>query len=73
MPEYGFSVTRILPYKDESTILSLHGRIQVSENPYSCIFYQVYVPAKFAFFIFYYFHMFVNKHFTYLERAYLRK
>ena len=39
MREYGFSLTRILPYKDN--ILSLYGRIRVSENLYSRIFYAV--------------------------------
>ena len=55
MQEYGFSLARILPYKDrivdsvfirenirtESWILTLHGRIWVSKNPYSRIFYAV--------------------------------
>ena len=39
MREYGFLLTRILPYKD--MILSLYGRIRVSENRYSTIFYAV--------------------------------
>lgn len=29
--------------RTESTILSLHGRIRISENPYSCAFYAVVV------------------------------
>ena len=33
MREYGFSLTRILPYKE---------KIRVSENPYSRIFYALY-------------------------------
>ena len=33
-----FSSTSI---RTESTILNLYGRIRVSENPYSCIFYAV--------------------------------
>ena len=37
MREYGFSLTHIFPYKDK-----LYESIQVSENPYSCIFYGVY-------------------------------
>ena len=32
--------------KTESTILSLYGRIRVSENPYSPIFYTVTVARK---------------------------
>ena len=46
MPEYGFSLTRIFPHKDrivESTVLSLYGKIRVSENPYFGIFYSVTV------------------------------
>ena len=39
MREYGFSLTLILSYNDN--ILSLYGRIRVSENPYSRIFYAV--------------------------------
>ena len=50
MREYGLSRTHILRYKNkitcwlirtESQILSLYGRIQVSLNPYSRIFYVV--------------------------------
>ena len=37
MREYGFSVARILPYKDKI------WRIRVIENPYSRIFYTVSV------------------------------
>ena len=37
MREYGFSLAHIFPYKDK-----LYESIQVSENPYSCIFYGVY-------------------------------
>ena len=36
MREYGFSLTRILPYKDK-----IYWRIRVSKKPYSCIFYAV--------------------------------
>ena len=36
MREYGFSLTHIFPYKDK-----LYESIQVSENPYSRIFYAV--------------------------------
>ena len=35
MHEYRFSVTRILPYKD--------GRVRVSENRYSRIFYAMII------------------------------
>ena len=36
MREYGCSLTHICPYKDK-----LYESIQVSENPYSRIFYAV--------------------------------
>ena len=42
MRECGFSVTRILPYKDKIVDLSLYGRIRFTENPYSRIFYAEY-------------------------------
>ena len=46
MQDNGFSLTYILPYEDKICqnkvkILSLYGRMQVSENPYSRIFYVV--------------------------------
>ena len=41
MREYVFSLTRIIPYKDRIYDSSLYGRIRVSENPYSRIFYAV--------------------------------
>ena len=39
MREYGFSLTRISPYKDK--ILEKIRKISVSENPYSRIFHAV--------------------------------
>ena len=45
MPTYGFLLTRFLPYYDEQ-ILSLHGRIRVSENPHSRIFYAVMITSN---------------------------
>ena len=39
MREYWISLTRILP--DEYSPVFLHGRIRVSENAYSRIFYAV--------------------------------
>ena len=44
MPEYGFSLTRIFPHKGriiESMILSLYGKIRVSEHLHSGMFYAV--------------------------------
>lgn len=47
MRKYGFPLTNILPYNlrdidlTESAILSFYGRIRVSENQYSCMFYAV--------------------------------
>ena len=41
MREYGFSLTCVLRISRESQILSLYGRIRVSEKPYSRIFYVV--------------------------------
>ena len=44
MREYGFSLTRILQYKNriyDSVLIRENTRIWVSENPYSCIFYLV--------------------------------
>ena len=41
MREYGFLLTRISRIRTKSKILSLYGRIRVSENPYSRIFYAV--------------------------------
>ena len=42
MREYGFSLTRILPSKGRIVdSVFLYGRIRVSENPYSRIFYAV--------------------------------
>ena len=42
MLEYGFPLTPVYSLiRTESTILSLDGRIRVSENPYSRIFYAV--------------------------------
>ena len=46
MLEYGFSLTRLLSYKDESEeskILSLYGKIRIMENQYSGMFYLVIV------------------------------
>ena len=46
MLEYGFSLTRIFAYKDESDesdILSLYGKIRITENQYSGTFYLVIV------------------------------
>ena len=40
MREYGFSLTRILPYKDKSRRFCPYaGEIRVSEKPYSRIFH----------------------------------
>ena len=41
MREYGFSVTRSLPYKDRIVDSVLYGKERVRENPYSRIFYAV--------------------------------
>ena len=41
MREYGFYLTRILPYKDRIVDSVLNGRKRVGENPYSRIFYAV--------------------------------
>ena len=47
MRKYGFPLTYILLYNlgdidlTESAILSFYGRIRVSENPYSRMFYAV--------------------------------
>ena len=42
MREYRFSLTRILPYKDR-IIMSLQGRIRVSENQYSRLFHVLHI------------------------------
>ena len=42
MQEHRFSLTRILPYKDR-IIMSLYGRIWVSENPYSRLFHVLHI------------------------------
>ena len=41
MRDYGFSLTHILPYKDRIVDSVLIGRMRVSENSYSRIFYAV--------------------------------
>ena len=41
MQEKGFSLTRILPYKDRIVYSVLLWENTVSENPYSRIFYAV--------------------------------
>ena len=41
MREYGFSVTRILPYIDKVVDFVLIRENTVTENPYSRIFYAV--------------------------------
>ena len=41
MRDYGFSLIRVFPYKNRIYILCLYGKIQVSENLYSRIFYAV--------------------------------
>ena len=46
MQEHGFALTLILPYQDRIKILSLYGRIQVSEKPYSRIFYAVITTLR---------------------------
>ena len=40
MPEYGF-LPLLSRIGTESSILDLHGKIRVGENPYSGIFYRV--------------------------------
>ena len=48
MQEYGFSLTRTFPYKSRIVDPVLIGRILVSGNPYSCIFYAVDCLALFT-------------------------
>ena len=42
MGEYEISLARILPYKDRIYNSVLYGRIRISENPYSRLFYAVF-------------------------------
>ena len=42
MREYGFSLTRIPPYKDKIN-MSLYGRKWVSEKPYSRVFHAMHI------------------------------
>ena len=41
MREYGFSLTVFYRIRAESVMLSLNGRIRVSENPYFLMIYTV--------------------------------
>ena len=45
MREYEFLLTRILPFKDRSTILPLYEGIRVTEDPHSHIFYAVHIKS----------------------------
>ena len=46
MREYGFLLTRILPYKDKIVGFVLIWENTVGENPYSRIFYAAYIFKK---------------------------
>ena len=46
MPEYGFSLTGNLPYKDRTTILFLFRKIRNKENPHFGIFYAMRGKSK---------------------------
>ena len=55
MPEHGFSLTRLFPYKDrivDFTVPSLCGKILVRGNPYSGMVFAVCmsagIPSHFA-------------------------